>query len=256
MRDSILHFVEAIQSATSIDAALAVLRAALDQYGFTHVKYGLLPSHDPDSGQIPGHDPNFINRESLFAGGFHPGWEEAYHTEDFAAHDYIVEQCLLSERFVSFQDVYQKLDAGEFLGKRALVHGMSQDFDMRNGVAIPLRDSYPLARGGLSLMASNEFSNIGFKRHLDWHGEDLRQLAEAFHAALHRPLLLERGLSPRERECLLWSMRGLRAHEIAARLGTRTKTVEKQIAAARHRLRARNTTQAAVKAMLLGLISP
>jgi DNA-binding CsgD family transcriptional regulator len=135
---------------------------------------------------------------------------------------------------------------------------MSLDLGMHNGYTIPLRNAYPLSAGALSLVASNEFSGEAFINHLNDVGEDLRLIAEAFHTALRRPLLVEPEdrLTDRERECLLWSIQGLRAQQIAERIGTKTKTVEKQIASARQRLHARTNAQAAVKAILLGLIAP
>jgi len=47
---------------------------------------------------------------------------------------------------------------------------------------------------------------------------------------------------------------GLQVDQIAFRLGTHIKTVEKQLYSARKKLGARNTTQAVIKGLLLGQI--
>lgn len=63
-------------------------------------------------------------------------------------------------------------------------------------------------------------------------------------------------MSARERECLLWLTAGLRPQQIAHRLGTHVKTVEKQIEAVRHTLNAATTVQAVAIALIFGLIAP
>jgi DNA-binding CsgD family transcriptional regulator len=64
------------------------------------------------------------------------------------------------------------------------------------------------------------------------------------------------GLSPRERECLLWVARGGRSAEIATRLDITERTVNQYINSAVQKLGARNRTEAAVTAALRGIISP
>jgi len=248
LRDRLPGFVRSIQAAATLQEAETVLMSELDRYGITYAKYGFMPCGDQ----------RFIDHDVLFAGAFHDGWERVYAQENYIRDDYVVERCLLSEKPFSFEEVNRRLESGEFVGKRRQMHSLSRDFNIRNGVAIPLRDSFPLSRGALSLVGTNELSDAQFGHHLSFVGEDLRLIAEAFHTALNRPLLTgaDGRLFARERECLLWSMRGLRAQDIADRTGTGTKTVEKQIASARCRLNARTVAQAAVKAMLLGIIEP
>ena len=60
----------------------------------------------------------------------------------------------------------------------------------------------------------------------------------------------------RELECLTWTMIGLRVQEVAHRMGTHPKTVEKQLANTRQKLRARTTTQAVARAIVMNLIAP
>ncbi len=100
----------------------------LDRYGITHAKYGFMPCGDQ----------RFIDRDVLFAGAFHHGWERVYAQENYIRDDYVVERCLLSEKPFSFEEVNRRLESGEFVGKRRQMHSLSRDFNIRNGVAIPL----------------------------------------------------------------------------------------------------------------------
>ena len=106
--------------------------------------------------------------------------------------------------------------------------------------------------------ATPDIDERDFARYADELVEPAHKLAEAFHVNVSKPLLLseQQRLSPRERECLLWVMRGLRNIQIADRLGTHPKTVEKQLANVRRKLSARTNAQAATRALLLDLIEP
>lgn len=63
-------------------------------------------------------------------------------------------------------------------------------------------------------------------------------------------------LSPREKECLLWTSYGLRSKEIADKLGITTKTVEHHLAKAKHKLGSKNRVEAVTRAIALRLIQP
>jgi len=61
-------------------------------------------------------------------------------------------------------------------------------------------------------------------------------------------------LSPRERECLLWSSEGKAEADIAAILGVSTSTISKHIASARNKLYAINKTHAVAIALKLNAL--
>jgi DNA-binding CsgD family transcriptional regulator len=61
-------------------------------------------------------------------------------------------------------------------------------------------------------------------------------------------------LSPREKECLLWALRGKSAWETATILGISEHTVVKIVRSAALKLEAPNKQAAAYKAMKLGLL--
>ena len=66
----------------------------------------------------------------------------------------------------------------------------------------------------------------------------------------------EVSLSPRETECLLWLIHGLRTKEIAHQIGVRPVTVELHLNNAKQKLGARTREQAVAKALTMQLITP
>lgn len=84
----------------------------------------------------------------------------------------------------------------------------------------------------------------------------------AFHAHLE-PLIRSSSnvrtdceLSDRERECLLWVMRGKSSWEIGSIINRTPRTVDFHVANAMRKLRAATRLEAAVKALRFGLIQP
>jgi len=88
----------------------------------------------------------------------------------------------------------------------------------------------------------------------------LAYAASAIHARLELLLVQESaqsystGLTPREREVLLWSAEGKTAADIAERLGLNSRSVTFHITNAMKKLNAANKTQAVVNAIGLGVI--
>jgi DNA-binding CsgD family transcriptional regulator len=63
-------------------------------------------------------------------------------------------------------------------------------------------------------------------------------------------------LSPRQRECLLWTSRGLSTKQIADRLGLSTPVVHEYLSAAKRKLRCSTKSHAVARAIRLHLIEP
>lgn len=138
--------------------------------------------------------------------------------------------------------------------KRSL--DLDWDYGVTTGVTLPMRFNKGLGVCGFGLHAANlpwgEFDRI-WQENADIissiaHACDIRLREE------HACDLL--ALAPRERECLLWLAAGLRPQQIAHRLGTHAKTVEKQIESARRKLHATTTIQAVAAALVYGVITP
>lgn len=91
------------------------------------------------------------------------------------------------------------------------------------------------------------------------HEKTLKIASNFAHEALQNlinPNAQERPLSGREKECLLWLVKGLRTKEIAFRLGIRPVTVELHLSNAKKKLKAATREHAVAKALTLQLINP
>lgn len=91
------------------------------------------------------------------------------------------------------------------------------------------------------------------------HEETLRIASNFAYEALQNLTssnTLQAALSAREKECLLWLVKGMRTKEIAFRLGIRPVTVELYISNIKKKLKARTREHAVAKALTLQLINP
>jgi DNA-binding CsgD family transcriptional regulator len=249
MHSTAPQFAETIRTADSLAAAWSALRLELSDFGFEYAKYGVVVAPSPGP---------LNSAEAFFAGRFPDQWEDAYEDYGGLANDYIADHCQARMAPITFDHVYDLAQEGTLRDAQAANHLMALEAGLVRGVALPVYDANPLVIGGLSLVGASSFTRRDFDAHIDHCYERLRALLEVFHASLHRPLLAapHRRLSGREGECLLWILRGLRTKQIAARIGTHPKTVEKQLARARAKMSAQTNAQAAVRALTMNLITP
>ncbi len=130
------------------------------------------------------------------------------------------------------------------------------EFGLVTGVTLPLHFNQGLGGGGIGLNACG-LSWAEFDKTWAEHGETIRNLATAFDICMRERHIGDiYPLSPREKECLLWLASGLRPQQIAHRLNTHPKTVEKQIVSARRKLKADTVCQAVAKSLIFGVITP
>jgi DNA-binding CsgD family transcriptional regulator len=128
-----------------------------------------------------------------------------------------------------------------------------------DGLALPLRGARGSLYGGMALITRERGAAF-----VAWRAARGRLALLTAQLAAQRLLLLAEAedpvplprLSPRERECLLWLLAGLRNDRIAERLGLSRATVDLHLARARRRLGARTREQAIAKALTLGLLQP
>jgi DNA-binding CsgD family transcriptional regulator len=133
---------------------------------------------------------------------------------------------------------------------------LDADYGMITGVTLPSRFAGGLGTSSVGLHAPN-MSWAEFDRLWAEKGETIQGIARAFDICLRENHMGEvYRLSERERECLLWLAAGLRQQQIAFKLGTTVKTVEKQIESARRKLKASTVPQAIATALIFNLINP
>lgn len=238
-----LDFADRLQHAGSLDASWRELLRTIRDIGFESVLYGFAPAPHPNTP---------ISQEFMYLSthpaGFLARYDEAGHMD----HDLAVMHCFVSEEPLRWRD-QRYLDRAT--PRQMQVIDEAWDFGIQNGVSLPLRDGNPLSIGGIGInagtMPAREFEAI-WRHRLD----DVIQIATLFHGVVTSAGLFgERvRLSPREQECLLWCAAGLRADEIAGKLGLTSATVRFHLGNAARKLRARNATHAVSKAMALRIL--
>ena len=249
MTIDIIEFAERIRNAENLDDCLAVLQQTLSQLGFIHVKYGwaLLSKKE------------FKHSNALIVGNFSDEWEAHQSRQgNWTENDYFVEHYIRQETPITYSQVYEKIDNSTLTEEQIKNHGVGREMGMAHGVAFPIKDLNPLSVGGISMEGSRSFTEDEFAKHLSHHLSTLRHICDIFHTNINKSYLIDKSehLSPRERECLTWIICGLRQQEIAFRMGTHPKTVEKQLANARRKLKAKTNAQAAIRALTFNLLNP
>ena len=130
------------------------------------------------------------------------------------------------------------------------------DYGLVDGLAVPI---FGGAGHALFSMASDE-KQAEIDRRLATDTIQFVALGFAFHALYDRlskrALAIESPLSAREAECLLWSSRGKTSWEIGQVMNITERTVVFHIENAKRKLQVKNRSQAAVKAITAGYISP
>lgn len=139
--------------------------------------------------------------------------------------------------------------------------GMIQRMKLRHehglgdGFLIISRGQVPGIVAALSLNAPADMPQDRLSEIWHVHGPRIETLAGLMHLRLSTlPHDIARPLSTRQREVLDWSSQGKTIHEMTILLDLSRQTVEKHMRLARQTLGATTTTQAARKAVLLGLL--
>lgn len=246
--NSFIEFALDVQRAESLQDSWGLYMEQLSEFGITYAKYGFTCFNPSEAAGF----------EILLVGQMCPEWEESHQEKSWYENDAIVEHCLHNKTPITFSELYRRMDEGDLTPGQMENHTVGRDAGMEHGVAFGLLDHSPVSMGGVSMEASRDFSVEEFERHLNSVFPRIVEVTELFHANVNRPSLLDPSChpSPREKECLLWVMLGLRTDQIAFKMGTHPKTVEKQLGNVRRKLNARTNAQAAVRALVLGLVDP
>lgn len=208
-------------------------------------------------------DPNNAGTEVVTRSNFPSAYQEIYRQEHYYRQDPVVKYCITNlPPFLVGRDAIrlwpknkQSLSAVQsHIIEEAAACGMT------TGVAIPLRSPgrHPIA--GISL--SNAMRVTEFEHFMSEWGHLAHLAALYAHTCMQMQLQQpaktssDTGLTSRERECLLWTSRGLSSKEIGTQLNLSNKTVDFHIANAMHKLDAATRSQAVVQAVALGLLEP
>lgn len=130
----------------------------------------------------------------------------------------------------------------------------SDDFGLRHGISFPMHGP-----GGTFSMLSLAAYHPDLSRTASLRQMELQAIALFYHATLDRlaPLTPEPAkLSPREREVLLWALRGKSAWDTSEIIGISKHTVVFHIENAKAKLGVRSKIEAVTKAVMAGVIVP
>lgn len=220
---------------------------AFDSLGVTSIGYGVIPMRSiAETGNY--------TEATFFRHTYMHEWERAVGKERLLDADLTTQLMLEGHEEIFWNDDPAKLGATH-INKR--LHELEQDLGLIWGKTLLLsHHSRNPVSSGIGLHVSCVNSDDEFHKYWAEHSADLRAISEMLNAGMlgqHKDGVVR--LTGREKDYLYWSAMGLDRIETARRLGISENTLDKPIASAKAKLKARNTSQAVAKAVLLDLIN-
>lgn len=230
--------IAAAQKVTTLDELNRILGVSFGQLGFDHF-VGVATRDGPSGREV---DVRF--------GATHAGWEKHYQSHDYAKHDAVLHEMLLTGEPLFWSDVGKRKPVPP---KGKLILDEAREFGLANGFVTP------------SLHLDGSISTVLLVgRHIDDQDTDVRAAAHIlsiYYSSIGRRIHLGsiHGaampiLSQRQLECLKWVRQGKSSNDIGDILGLSAHTVNEYIAGACSRLGVRTRTQAVAEAALHGIL--
>ena len=233
------QFVEDLKDQTEIKSIQQTLDRHLGLIGFD--KFAYLVIRRSQGPLVP-----------LVITSYPEAWALRYHEQNYINADEVVTRAAQSLLPFDWQSVRSRhRDQGHIFDEAG-------EFGIRNGLTVPVHGP----GGELSfLCVSSDANRREFTRLIAEHSGNLHYMALNYHSAVSDLVQSDAGhesfsLSPRERECLLWTARGKSTWEIAEILGLSAETVQFYLNNAKRKAGVYSKHHAVVKAILLGLILP
>lgn len=242
MSGGVASFIEKLGSAGDVSAIYDLVDAELQSRGFDSFAYLIL---QPPDGPL----------EPLYIGSYREDWSEHYLAQDYVNIDPVMSTAANTVAPFTWADLYGR-QPGKSRQRQMLDE--AGDFGLRNGMTIPVHGP-ARAFATFNIAASlgpAETAEIWNRHKYDLHIIALNSHEQIIKAAYAEAKRAPARLSPRERECLLWTSRGKTAWEISVILGLSQDTVLHYLRSANEKLGVCNKTHAVVKAIITGLIVP
>ena len=185
---------------------------------------------------------------AVLDGAFHKEWSERYLANRYVAHSDIAGEMRVNPAPYSWDDVMAKRpvsDTQKRIRNEARTMGLADG--LFTPVAWPDGSYVAVALAGPGRPLADPFARTMAEIVSSYYGCEARRL-------LGRPAPPPNALSRRQRECLAWVREGKSSGMIADILGLSVQTVDEHIAQACRKLGVRTRVQAAVEAVLRGLI--
>ena len=187
---------------------------------------------------------------------FPPAWLERYARMRFDLIDPVLEAGFLSSRpFIVGVKGFQRglRDAQRKMLDEARDHGLAF------GLVVPVHS--PGSPSGILIVTATDedclLAGVRDEAGRLWTAAcDVRDHMVVRTATSPGPNEADRGLTPREKECLLWTAQGRTAREVGVILGVSAFTVNRHVSNATRKLGCENKYHAACEALLAGIIRP
>ncbi len=232
-----LEFLQNAQGVVSLADLDNRFAAVVEPFGFTMFQY----CHVATPGQP-------LLPKALF-GRPDARWNERYREERLFTRDPALNALFTNVRPFTWSDIRNNAALNEGCG----IFDAAAELGLREGLVIPIHGPHGSV-AGLQLVGAAPDLDPQLRPTLHALGMMYGALGLPLNelAAEHKP---KRGLSPREKECLLWAARGKSDWDIGMILGLAERTVSMHCDRARARLGARTRIQALATALRLGWIT-
>jgi DNA-binding CsgD family transcriptional regulator len=245
--NSLLDIHQDFLSANSVDALWQKLHTYLNQYSIVSVFY------------LVTHSAKQLIEEGAEAASYfncsHPDAYREYFDEQFLLEDDpTAMHCMVAVTPFFWHDNSRLAHATDT--QKTFMEESENLMGLNVGLTLPLRFGLS-GGGGMGLCADNSVSANEFEKIWASHSQQIIHICYTYDEVLRRqfPQAVIAQLSPQEREVLLRLAQGKKSQAIAAALTVSEHTVGSYLSRARNKLKARNNTQALIKAVEFGLIS-
>lgn len=239
------NFVTRLQATATVEEGWTAVVEFFRGLGFDHLMYA--------AGRlVPGTAPDVVILNTF------PAWfNQHYGDQGYAGYDPVFRHCCTELRQTRI-GIHWVGDVGPLTDAQWHMTREAASFGYRAGLACPL------SALGTSRVAGLSVTNGMSARESDPFLADCAAVVghAAWYAHAHLEMRLRQaraeaiGLTPREREVLLWAAAGLSSKETARKLSVTDKAVEFHVANAIRKLQVRNRVHAVARAVLLGLVDP
>ena len=234
------QFVEDLKALTDVASIQQTLERYLGRLGFD--KFAYLVIRRALGPSVP-----------LVITSYPPEWAQRYHDQNYINADDVVARAAQTLLPFDWYNVDRKRP------QQGRIFNEAGDFGIRNGITVPVHGP---ANELSFLCVSSDATRKEFAGMATEYCADLLYAAMNYHTAVSNQVRIQGddsgafSLSPRERECLLWTARGKSTWEIGEILRLSSETVLFHLKNAMRKAGVYSKHHAVVKAIILGLIVP
>lgn len=244
--DLIGRLGEDLKGAKDGDAHWQLCVKAFEALGVVGVGYGVIPMAAlAERGKI--------TEATFFRHTYSQEWEDAVGIDGLLDEDLSTELLIQGQEEMNWND---EPDPDYATPSNMRLHQLENDLGMIWGKTLLLsHHTRDPVSSGIGLHVNTVKSDAEFDAYWQAHEQSVRVIAGMLNSGMlgpHKDGVVR--LSGREKDYIYWSALGLDRVQIADRLCISANTLNKPIASAKAKLKARNTSQAVAKAVLLGLV--